>query len=325
MTLANLSPGGSLERPPTRILVTGASGLLGANLTLVAVDAGCETAAIFHNHAVTLAGAQTMGADLTDPEAALDAMRRFRPQWVVHCAALVDVDVCEARPDEATRSNVDMTRNVAVAAHRFGAGLVYVSTDSVFDGTTGGYREEDRPAPVNAYARSKLQGEAAAAEGHGHPLIVRTTMYGWNATQKVGLAEWILQRLESAQHVPGFRDVLFTPLLANDLSVLILRMVEKGLTGLYHVAGSEVCSKHDFARAVARVFGLDEGLVDAASIEDSDLSAPRPANTSLRTEKIVRALGLSMPDVSSGLHRFRELRESGFSDRLKMTGGVGHG
>jgi dTDP-4-dehydrorhamnose reductase len=304
--------------------VTGASGLLGANLTLEAVDAGCETAAMFNSHPVAHPGAETIGADLTDADAALDAIGRFRPQWVVHCAALVDVDRCEASPEEATRCNVDMTRNVAIAARRVGAGLVYISTDSVYGGTTGGYREEDQPAPVNVYARSKLNGEVAAVEGHGNPLILRTTIYGWNATEKLGLAEWILWRLESSQRVPGFRDVLFTPLLANDLSDLILRMVEMGLTGLYHVAGSEVCSKHEFACALARVFGLDEGLVDAASIGSSDLRAPRPANTSLRTEKLSRALGMSMPDVVAGLHRFRGLREGGFADRLKASGGVTH-
>jgi dTDP-4-dehydrorhamnose reductase len=305
--------------------VTGASGLLGATLTLEALDAAYETAAISHSHPVTFPDAETIGADLTDAEAALDVIGRFRPQWVVHCAALVDVDRCEASPEEATRCNVDMTRNVAVAAKRFGAGLVYVSTDSVFDGTTGGYREDDQPAPVNAYARSKLDGEMAAIEGHGHPLIVRTNIYGWNATEKLSLAEWILGRLESSQKVPGFSDVLFTPILVNDLSVLIFRMMEMRLTGLYHVAGSEVCSKRDFACAVARVFGFDEGLVEVASIEDSELRAPRPANASLRTEKIARTLGQPMPDLSSGLRRFRELRESGFSGRLKEIGGVTHG
>ncbi|MSO24167.1 MAG: hypothetical protein EXQ58_13185 [Acidobacteria bacterium] len=148
-------------------------------------------------------------------------------------------------------------------------------------------------------------------------LIVRVNLYGWNAQNKASLAEWVLTRLESGQAVPGFHDVVFTPILANDLCDILIRMIESKLTGLYHVAGNQPCSKYDFALELARVFSLDESLINAVSIEDSFLCAPRPRNTALNTDKIVQALGQTIPDLRSGLRRYKVLRDSGMARELK--------
>jgi dTDP-4-dehydrorhamnose reductase len=300
------------------ILLTGASGLLGANLAIAAQERYQSLISVSHNH--VLNSRDQVRADLTDKETVTELIQCFNPTWVIHCAALTDVDWCEKYPDEAWRVNVEMSHHLAVAARRVRAGIIYISTDSVFDGETGQYSEKDAPKPLNMYARSKLAGEIAVQKELEHSLIIRTNIYGWNMQDKLSLAEWILSQLEAGQHINAFCDVIFTPILVNDLCEVIFNMLEHGLSGLYHVAGADPCSKYEFAMHLTDIFGLDHRLVQPVSIASSHLQAPRPKNTSLQTTKVCRALGSLMPDVRSGLKRLKELRESGFVRKLKGLG-----
>jgi dTDP-4-dehydrorhamnose reductase len=206
---------------------------------------------------------------------------------------------------------------LARAAARVDAQVAYVSTDSVFDGERGGYTEDDAPAPLNAYARSKLMGEVRVREALPTALLLRTNLYGWNAQPKQSLAEWVLARLEAGAPFPGFGDLVFAPLLANDLAAMILEMLERGMSGTWHLAAADACSKADIARALAEEFGHDPALVVPARSRDAGLFAPRPLNTSLDASRAAAALGRPMPTIREGLNRFRALREGGYVNLLK--------
>jgi dTDP-4-dehydrorhamnose reductase len=108
----------------------------------------------------------------------------------------------------------------------------------------------------------------------------------------------------------------------NDLSEIILEMMGRQLDGLFHVVGSQPCSKFEFALEIAKVFQCDEHLVHPVSVSDSPLKAPRPRNTTLQTHKISQALQRPMPDLHAGLQHLKRLRESGFVARLKTGAGV---
>jgi dTDP-4-dehydrorhamnose reductase len=303
------------------ILITGASGLLGANLLLCAKPHFTNVVGICGRHTCNLPGVETLQADLTDPSATRDLVQRFRPTWIIHTAAMADVDSCEESPEVARLCNEGMTRNIVESAGAVGARIVHISTDAVFNGAKGGYSEEDHTDPINVYAATKLAAENIVHEDGGDHLIVRTAIYGWNMQDKLSLAEWILQRLETGAPMPGFKDVFFSPILVNDLSDFILQMMSREMKGLYHVSGSESLSKFDFAVKLANVFNLDANLVQSAVLGDVALKAPRPKNLSLRTDKISRSLGIRMPDVDEGLRRFKLLRDSGFVKQLKAMRG----
>lgn len=308
------------------ILITGAGGLLGANLVVDWAHRGLEVVAVDRAWLPRFECAEVAPCDLTVPEETASLFARWRPDCVVHCAALTDVDRCEVDPKQAWRVNVEMSGRLAALAAQAGSQFVYISTDSVFDGGRGGYAEENEVAPLNAYARSKFEGEIAVRGALPSALLVRTNIYGWNMQPKASLAEWVLSRLEAGTEVPGFQDVVFCPILVNDLGDVILGMLERSLSGLYHVVGSEACSKYEFALHLACTFGLDRGLVRPTSVEHSALRAVRPKNTSLCTARIRRALGRPTPDVDAGLRGFRALRDSGFVARLKKAGmEEGHG
>jgi len=304
------------------ILVTGASGLLGASLVSLAQEQGREVVGIYHRNPVHIGGARLLAADLADQAETCRIFQELRPSCVVHCAAATDVDWCEEHPDEAHRVNVMVPAVIAGISSRSDTRLLYISTDSVFDGERGNYAETDKPGPVNVYAKTKLQGEREVLRQHPTASIARVNLYGWNAQNKESLAEWVLKQLTLGSVVPGFSDVVFCPILANDLADIMLALLDQNLAGLYHVVGSEPVSKYEFARRVASTFGFHPGQVVPTRMADAGLKARRPQDTSLNTGKICAALGRPMPDVEAGLRRFAQLRASGYADRIKsyLTG-----
>jgi dTDP-4-dehydrorhamnose reductase len=303
------------------ILVTGASGLLGANFIQVAEAHGEDLLALSHETLLRLPRTRAVQADLTDRNAVDTLVSRYAPEWIVHCAALTNVDWCEDHRERAVLVNEAMSRNLARAAEKIGASMIYLSTDSVFDGEKGDYRENDPPRPLNVYAETKLLGEYAVREATGRHLIVRTNIYGWNLQNKLSLAEWMLSRLEDAGSMPAFSDVFFTPVLVNDLSLILLRLMKKDCHGVFHAAGSERCSKYGFACILADVFHLDKSLIRPVSIAEAGLRAKRPRDTSLNCEKTTSILNLTPPGVRSGLVHFKQLRETGYVERLKSYQG----
>jgi dTDP-4-dehydrorhamnose reductase len=308
-----------VNRSQISILVTGASGMFGANFMLEAQDAGASVTALYGHHPVKVAGVRSAGANLESPESVETLLREVRPDWIIHAAAMTDVDQCETDARAAYAVNARAAGVLARMAADIGAGFLYVSTDSVFDGVRGGYRESDNTGPVNAYAVSKLEGERLVQTALTRHLVLRTNIYGWNAQPKRSLAEWVLWRLESGQAVPGFCDVVFTPILVNDLSQIMLRMIRENLTGLYHIGSADVCSKYEFACRVASSFDFGVDRVEKSLLESAGLKARRPRNTSLNSTKIQNAVGTPMPTVAAGVERFRQLQANGFVKRLRAV------
>lgn len=247
---------------------------------------------------------QVFRLDLTDRAATDQVLGRVKPDWVLHCAALTDVDYCETHKEDAFRINATLPESLSQCAAKHGARFMHVSTDAVFDGTKGWYTEQDPTSPLNTYARSKLLGEEAVLKTETN-VAIRTTMFGWNIQPKLSLAEWILRELRSGRKINGFNDIIFTPLLTTVCAQLMLDLMVLGARGLYHLAGSEACSKYQFARAIAREFHLDAPLI--ALSESSALSsrAVRPRNTSLNTHKAVTKLNRQMPGLQEQLEQFR--------------------
>lgn len=299
------------------MVVTGASGLLGASLVLRARNLGLDVAGLYHCHALQVPGIKMHRVDLVDDVATRGLLRELRPEVIIHCAAATNVDWCEAHPRETEKLNVRSASLLAEIASESGARLVYISTDAVFDGRQGDYSESDEPAPINVYAQSKLAGENAVRELQDSALIVRVNIYGWNAQEKLSLGEWFLQQLAMEERVPGFTDVTFCPMLVNDLADVLLQMLDRRLSGTYHVTGSERISKYEFGRSVAGIFGLDPARVVPVRVAEVRLKAPRPLDISLNTEKVCRALGIRMPDVEAGLRRFHALQSEGYPLQLK--------
>jgi dTDP-4-dehydrorhamnose reductase len=299
-----------------RILITGASGLLGLNLALEAASRHTVFGSV-SQHAIKTDAFTVVQTNLLAPGAVERLLETTQPEWVVHCAALANLDACEADPLLAQQLNTDLPRTLASHVARSGARLVHISTDAVFDGLRGDYTEEDIPIPVGMYSRTKLDGERAVAEADPTAIIARVNLFGWSLTGDRSLAEFFFNNLSQGKQVMGFTDVCFCPLIANDLSDVFIHMLEKGLSGVYHVVGAEALSKYDFAIRLAHRFDFDTTLINPTSVRQSGLKANRSLNLSLRTDKLAQALGESLPRISTGLDKFYTLYQQGYPQMLK--------
>ena len=299
-----------------KVLVTGGTGLLGANLIL-------DWQERFELSSVQLEGRMNFkiekqaNFDLGNKEEVMKFVGEIKPDAVVHTAALVNVDFCEGHRPEAFAANAIATENVAEACSKEGAKLVFVSTDSVFDGSKGNYSEEDKTNPPNVYAESKLEAEKLALEKNSNTAVVRTSIYGWNAQPKESLSEWIYNSLKEGRKLNLFEDVFFTPILVNDFGEAVAEIIENDFKGILHVAGGEKVSKLGFGEKVADVFGFGNENIFEGSIDDSNLVAKRPKDASLNVEKAGKVLKMKLPNVKEGLERKKKLLENGFVEKLK--------
>jgi len=298
-----------------KILITGGSGLLGSNIAKLAASQ-FEVYATYHQNKVSLKDVHFLGMDLTEKNV-LKPIRELRPDFIIHSAALTNIDYCEENPRDAYCHNVLASSYMAEVAKEIGAYLIYISTDCVFDGTKGDYKEDDQTCPINVYGRTKLEGEHQVLSIYPSSCVVRTNIYGWNKLNKFSLAEWMIDKFDHGQELPGFRDVFFSPILVNDLAGILFELYKKRCEGILHVGARESCSKLDFAYRLAEVFSFDKGVIKPVNYRDAGLKAPRGQNMSFNISKAHGILDKELPDIRSGLKQMRQLQEQKYVDELK--------
>ena len=300
-----------------KLLITGASGLLGINLALesmsehevIGVDRGKLKSAPF----------QVLHADFLQLNEIDAIIESTKPEWLINCAALANLDECEKHPDQAKVLNADFPAELAIACAQRSIKFIHLSTDAVFDGTKedSPYTEEDIPAPQSIYAQTKLEGERAVQEANPQAIIARVNFFGWSLGGRRSLGEFFVNNLSQGKKVNGFTDVTFCPMWVNHLAQTLITMLERDLHGLYHVVGAQPMNKYQFGVAVARKFGLDESLISPQSVERSDLTAKRSHNLWLSVHKLSTDLGGALPDFSTGLDGFYTQFQQGYPQKIR--------
>jgi len=295
-----------------KILLTGANGLVGQTLvSKLQLSPGFELLATSAS-VCKIKGMdpdQFLQMDITSPDQVRSVFDRFRPDVVIHCAAMTQVDPCELNPDLCDRVNIDGTRLVARAAEETGSRFIYLSTDFVFDGLNGPYREDDPPNPVSVYGWSKLQGEYITRSLKVPWVIVRTILvYGITPSMnRSNLVTWVRDSLTNQKPIRVVDDQFRMPTLVNDLADGIVRIIERNKTGIYHLSGPEMISVLDFALRVARFFDLDQTLI--SSVHSVSLNQPgrRPVSTGFSLEKAGEDLDYAPRNLDQGLTVVRNL------------------
>jgi dTDP-4-dehydrorhamnose reductase len=286
-----------------RILVTGASGLLGSKLVEILLRKGYAVYAGY-NENKPKAGLPVK-LDVSNEGDVERAFDISRPEVVVHAAALTNVDACELNKELAWGINVVGTRNIAKLSKKYRAFLIYISTDYVFKGDKGMYSEDDPTEPVNYYGYTKLKGEEVRLlEEH---CIARTSViYGSiPAAGKVNFALWVIDKLRKGEKVRALTDQWNSPTLNVNLAEMIVEVVERRLLGTFHLAGATRISRYDFARLIARKFNLDERLIQPIMSNEISWIAQRPRDSSLNVEKASRTLKIKPLDIHRSLEILR--------------------
>ncbi len=294
-----------------KLLVTGITGLLGSALAREASLREHLTLGVARHPEKASVPCDTLAADVSDPAAVFSLIETFRPDILIHAAAITSVDRCESEPEAAAAVNVGSTVHLLKALAGRRCRFIFISTDSVFDGKKGNYCEGDPTAPLHMYGRTKLEAERAILKSRPDASIIRTAFYGWNILpDNNSLAEWILNSLQEGKPFKGFVDLFFSPISSNHLAQLLLDVAEGDSAGVLHLAGSEGCSKYEFARQLASLFGYPENLVVPVENHAAKLKVKRPLNVTLSVAKAQRVLCRPLPNLIDGLRAFHALRQT---------------
>jgi dTDP-4-dehydrorhamnose reductase len=280
-----------------RVLVTGSNGLLGTKiLERMLRDGRDEPLGASRG----VCGNGYLGEfpfwqiDVADAPAVARVLDAARPDVVIHTAAMTNVDGCERERDAARAINADGAGNVARACAERGVHLVHVSTEYVFDGTAGPYREDDATNPLGWYAKTKYAGEQAVEAAGGSWAIGRTTViYGYASHVRANFVLWLIGELRAGRRVRIVEDQISSPSLADNLAEMTLALGERRATGVWNTVGASVISRYEFAKRAARTFGLDADLIDPISTAELNQPAPRPLRAGLLMDKFRTAF----PDV----------------------------
>ena len=299
-----------------KLLLTGVSGLLGINFAQEMMDRH-EIIGVDRSKLVN-APFRILKQDLLDADAVESVLDVAQPEWLINCAALADLEACEDNPDIAKRLNTDLPRRLARACKARNIPFVHISTDAVFDGEKDGfYTEEDKANPQSVYAKTKFEGEWAVLTEDVNAIVARVNFYGWSLGGRRSLAEFFHHNLTHNKSMSGFTDVVFCPMLVNDTARTLVKMLQRGLSGLFHLVGPQAMSKYQFGVEIARKFSLHENEISPKSILSSSLTARRSHNLWLSTHKLSTALGEDLPDFSTGLNEFCTQYQQGYPQKIR--------
>ena len=287
-----------------RVLITGGTGLLGKALLETSPE-GLEVRGTYYQNPPPVEWARWFTPlDLQQPSSVESAFQWARPTLVIHTASVGSVDEAERFPEQVRRINVEGTRRIGEACRLSGSGLIYISSNAVFDGDHPPYSEESKTHAVNQYGRFKIEAEQWVSGSGLDPLIVRPILlYGWPfpGGRSNAVTRW-LNHLEKGEPVQVAEDLISMPLRAVDCAQALWEAVRRRCRGVLHLAGPEKVSLAEFARETARIFGCEEGLVHPVPNRQLGLAAARPRDTSFLLDRMKKELGLTPMGPHEGLN-----------------------
>jgi len=288
-----------------KLLVTGASGLFGTKLCELATQKSWEVHSAHVQHKPPYG--IPVRFDVSDRKAAEEVFRHVKPEVVVHSAAMTDVDRCESEKALAWRTNVEGTLNIAKNCKQHGAFLLYISTDYVFDGKREKHTETEPPNPINYYGLTKQKGEETVKNLLETCCIARTSVvYGASpAAEKVNFALWLMERLKRKERTNAVIDQWNSPTLNTNLAKMTLEIIEKSLTGIFHLAGATRLNRYDFAQNLAEIFNLETDLITPVESTKIPWIAKRPRDSSLNVDKALETLENKPLQITSALNELK--------------------
>jgi len=276
------------------IIVTGANGLLGQHLVTALVKFGYGMLALGKGECrIKDFTGKYLDLDITDGVAVREVIVSHKPDLIIHAAAMTNVDECEKDKQECYNVNVTATRFLIDAAKEVHSKIIYLSTDFVFDGMTGPYKEEDIMAPVNYYGSTKVAAEKAIMESDLRWAIVRTVLvYGQTVEgTRTNIINWVKSSLEQEKHIKVVSDQFRTPTFVDDLVIGIMLLIEKNMDGIFHISGRDDMTPYDMAIETARYLKLDESLIEKVDSYNFSQAGLRPAKTGFKIDKARKELG----------------------------------
>ena len=274
-----------------KVLLTGANGLLGRHLVKKLVEKGYDVIATAKGeskiNSINAGKFKFLPLDITDGAAVNKLMNEVRPDVLLHAAAMTQVDECELNKIDCWNTNVTATRFLIDSSKETKSRIIFISTDFVFDGLHGPYKEEDEPNPVNYYGSSKLAAEKAVIQSGLDWAIIRTVLMVGNTQdgQRKNILTWVKEKLEKGEIIKVVDDQVRTPTYVEDLADGIILVLEKKSKGIFHIAGKDTLTPFQIATQTAEFLKLNSKLIEKTDASNFTQAALRPPTTGFKIDK----------------------------------------
>ena len=284
-----------------KFLVTGSAGLIGQQLVKDLSDSYQVFSS--YNKSIPEYG-EPVRMDLRDQKEISNVLNEKNPDVVIHLGAMTDVDLCEREHHSATEINAKSTETIAKECSRQNSFLIYVSTDYVFDGNSGMYKETDIPNPIGFYGKSKLDGEIAVQNFSKKYCIARTsTPFGLHPTKKT-FPTWIIDNLKQENKINVLTDQITSPTYIPNLCQMLIEISKKTITGILHVSGASKISRYAMACIIAENFDYKQSSLNPSRMNEMSWDAKRPKNSSLDVSKAISILDEKPQIIQESLKLF---------------------
>lgn len=279
-----------------KILITGGNGFLG-NYLVNYFSKHFDVIAAYHKQ-IPNPNKKHIHIDIIDKDS-LKKVEQLKPNMIIHCAAMKDVLICEKNKEQCYNVNVNGTKSIIDVCKKINAKLIYISTDYVFKGDQGNYKEGDIKEPTTVHGKSKSEAEDLIIDSNINYTICRTAgIYSFLGNN---FLTFILNKLRNNEEINAFTNIYNTPTYIKDFAETISVIIKKDKKGIFNIAGKERINRYNFAKKIAKIFNLDESLIK----EDID-SSIRPKDLSLNTENTQKELETKFLTIEQGLNEIKK-------------------
>jgi len=287
-----------------RLLVTGGSGFLGGHLVCQASEEW-DVWTTWKTHPVQLSGVRSVKLDISSEKAIQDLVKEIQPEIIIHTAAWSDLEKCEENSEQAFYINTTSTEIFAEESTKTGSRFIFISSDMVFDGHQGNYKETDTANPINIYGKTKLTAEKCIKAICSNYVIARSALiYGPPLTGSNSFSEKILHKISADKTMPLFTDQYRSPVLVQNLAEALLELSRSDFSGIIHLGGRERIDRYTFGKYLAEIKGFSLDLLKPVSMSTFKTKAHRPRDTSFDISKATDILDTRLLGVREGLKRF---------------------
>ena len=294
-----------------KVIITGSNGLLGQSLLNLLLEEKEKYEVYGFSKGINRSGREDftyVSIDITNEENLKKSIKEIQPDFIINTAAMTQVDDCENNKQACDILNVDVVKWLSEIAEEINAHLIHISTDFIFDGVKGNYKETDTPNPISYYGLSKLKSEKVLTSSNINFTILRTILvYGKVFDMsRSNIVLWVKQMLEEGKEITIVDDQYRAPTYVLDLAMACKISMDKKATGIFNISSNKLMSVFEITQEIAEAFNLDKSLLKPISTSTLNQTAPRPAKTGFDLSKTNRELNFYPKTFKEDLQKFKE-------------------
>jgi len=281
-----------------KILITGAFGQLGNSLkNFLSINDE-----VFRTGLNIPTGGKGLQLNIVDKIMLKDIISSTSPDVIINLAALTNVDFCESNPEIAKEVNTNGVQNLVDV---FSGKIIHLSTDYVFDGLKGPYKEEDQINPISVYGKTKYDAEKIVLDKNNNLVLRANVLYNMFGNNKASFLNWVVNNLKNKNSIQVVNDQFNNPTWTESIAEILVNCLNKDMSGLYHWGDQDYLSRYDFAIKIAESYNLKSDLIKQISTSQLKQMAPRPLNGGLDQSKLKKYLNIIPPSINDCLDAIR--------------------